>query len=177
MKKQLIACIAGAVLMNSIEAKDTYQEPDAFLAETFGATQPEARFLWLLGDIKETVAKILGHPYGGLRIRYWGEDHTTAWILEEIGKEQPITVGVVVKDDAIEKLRVLIFRESRGWEVRYPFFTDQFDGAVLTATLGLDRSIDGISGATLSVSALKRLARLALYLHHQTPYDTHVQTP
>jgi hypothetical protein len=61
-------------------------------------------------------------------------------------------------------VKVLIFRESRGWEVRYPFFTDQFKDATLTAERNLDRKIDGISGATLSVNALTKLARLALFL-------------
>ena len=56
------------------------------------------------------------------------------------------------------------FQFSRG------FFTDQFSGSGLTDDLRLDRTIDGISGATLSVRALKKLARLALYLHEQTPF-------
>ena len=112
----------------------------------------------------------------GLRIRYWGEGARTAWILEEIGKVKPITVGLVVNDDGLEKIRVLAFRESRGWEVRYPFFTDQFTGVGLMADHDLDRRIDGISGATLSVRALKKLARMALYLHEQTRL-THDASP
>jgi hypothetical protein len=109
-----------------------------------------------------------------LRIRYWGEGSRTAWVLEEIGKVKPITVGLVINDDRLEKIRVLAFRESRGWEVRYPFFTDQFTGIGLNDDKQLNRSIDGISGATLSVRALEKLARLALYLHSRTrlPDDT-----
>jgi hypothetical protein len=61
---------------------------------------------------------------------------------------------------------VLIFRESRGWEVRHDFFTDQFKGVTLNDDRELDLPIDNISGATLSVRALTRLARLALYLHN-----------
>jgi hypothetical protein len=63
-------------------------------------------------------------------------------------------------------LRVLIYRESRGWEVRHAFFTRQFDQAQLENGK-LDRSIDGITGATLSVEALQRAARLALWLDQQ----------
>jgi len=148
-------------------AGESYQTPDAFLQEVFAAAPPSPQVLWLKGDIRETTAAILGHPYPGLRIRYWGKDARTAWILEEIGKEKPITVGLVVGPAGMEQLRVLEFRESRGWEVRYPFFTDQFAGVGLTADRQLDRHIDGISGATLSVRALQKLARLALYLHQQ----------
>ena len=65
---------------------------------------------------------------------------------------------------ALERIKVLEFRESRGWEVRHAFFTDQFRAARLTKDRNLDRDIDGISGATLSVRAMKKLAALALYL-------------
>ena len=34
----------------------------------------------------------------------------------------------------------------------------------------LDRTIDGISGATLSTRALTKLARLALYLHQRSAF-------
>jgi len=75
---------------------------------------------------------------------------------------------VVIQDGVLERIKVLIFRESRGWEVRYPFFTDQFKGAALNHDGALNKSIDGISGATLSVRALKKIATLALYLDSVT---------
>jgi len=149
-------------------AKGPYQTTEAFLNEVFDSAPPAAEVVWLRSEIKETTKEILGHAYPGIRVRYWGEAGRTAWILEEVGKTQPITVGLVVNEDGLESLRVLAFRESRGWEVRYPFFTDQFPGTRLTTGHELDRDIDGISGATLSVRALKKLARLALYLHQQT---------
>ncbi len=156
-------------------AKDVYQEPEAFLAESFNGTAPEPRVLWLKKELKAQAAAILGHQPDALRVRYWREAERSAWILEEIGKERPITVGIVVNAGKIERLRVLIYRESRGWEVRHGFFTDQFQGAALDDKNALTQSIDGISGATLSVRALTRLARLALYYHQQTDAvdDTH----
>ena len=114
---------------------------------------------------RDTATAILGHRYPSLRVRYWGDARRSAWILEEIGKEKPITVGLVVNGQNIEQVRVLAFRESRGWEVRYPFFTDQFANARLTDNERLDRSIDGITGATLSVGAVTRIARVALLMH------------
>jgi len=146
-------------------AGDVYQSNEDFLAEVFDGTPPEAAVIWLRDDIRADSTDIVGHPYPGLRIRYWSRDSRSAWILEEIGKEKPITVGLVVTDAGLEQVKVLAFRESRGWEVRHPFFTDQFTGAGLTTDQQLDRDIDGISGATLSVRALEKLARLALYLH------------
>ena len=149
-------------------ARGVYQSPDAFLDEAFGAPRPAPQVLWLKGDIKAAAEEILGHRYPGLRIRYWGRDQRSAWILEEIGKDLPITVGLVINTGRLEKIRVLVFRESRGEEIRHPFFTDQFKDAGLDDTGSLDCNIDGISGATLSVRAMKKLARLALYLDAET---------
>ena len=151
-------------------ATGTYQEPAAFINEVFAGRAPKPERLQLRGEVAARVGAILGHAYGAARLRYWREADRTAWILDEIGKEQPITVGIVVTAGSIERVKVLVFREGRGHEVRHPFFTDQFSGARLDANDRLDRSIDGISGATLSVNALRRLARVALLL------DAHVRS-
>lgn len=144
-----------------------YQLPDEFINEVFNGNPPDSEKLWIKKELKEKVRQIMGHDLGVLRLRYWQEGERTAWILEEIGKERPITTGVVVNAGSIERIKILIFRESRGWEVRYPFFTDQFKSAVLLEDSELDRSIDGISGATMSVNAVTKLARLALVLDQQ----------
>ncbi len=159
------AVISACALGYPAAAADVYLEPEAFLTEAFPEAPPKAEVLWITKEREETARRILGHDFGVLRQRYWRNGDQTAWILDEIGKEHPITTGLLVEKRAIKRIRVLVYRESRGWEVRYPFFTNQFDGATLTSDLELDRHIDGISGATLSVRALTRLARLALYFH------------
>ncbi len=156
--------LLGITLLPGAFAEDVYQEPAAFINEVFNQDPPEVSKLWIKGDVKENIRKILGHDLGVLRLRYWQKEARTAWILEEIGKERLITTGFVINSGTMEQVKVLIFRETRGWEVRYPFFTDQFKGAKLNSTQELDRHIDGISGATLSVNALTKLAELALYL-------------
>ena len=66
----------------------------------------------------------------------------------------------------LKTISVLVYRESRGDEVRHAFFTDQFKNAILTEQYQLDKHIDGITGATLSVRALTKISRVALYLHN-----------
>lgn len=129
--------------------------------------------LWINKTQREQIQEILNHSFSQIRIRYWGEGHRTGWIFEEIGKELPITVGVIVEDEKIVDLTVLEYRESRGGEVIYPFFTSQFNAASLSQgkTFGLDKPIDGITGATLSVRALKKVATLALFCHQQTAFS------
>ncbi len=142
-----------------------YVETDDYLRSVFAEDMPAARTLWVAGELRDGVERMLGHKFGALRVRYWFDGSKSAWVLDEIGKELPITIGVAVSGDAIENVRVLEFRESRGWEVRYPFFTNQFAGARLGPDERLDRRIDGITGATLSVGAVTRIARVALILH------------
>jgi hypothetical protein len=55
--------------------------------------------------------------------------------------------------------------------VRHDFFTREFDSAALDGGGELDRGIDGISGATLSVRAVTRLARVALTFHEHVMAD------
>ena len=64
----------------------------------------------------------------------------------------------------MERVRVLVFRESRGAEVHREAFVRQFDDAQLEDGRKLNRPIDGITGATLSVWALTRQVKLALLL-------------
>jgi hypothetical protein len=142
-----------------------YIEADEYLRAAFPAEVPAAQTLWVTGALRESVERMLGHKFAVLRVRYWQDGDKSAWILDEIGKELPITIGVTVEEGTIDNVRVLEFRESRGWEVRYPFFTDQFANARLANGEQLDRPIDGITGATMSVAAVTRIARVALVLH------------
>ena len=157
----LVSVLTGG---GQLFAEDVYLEPEAFIEQSF-EKPPEAKVLWLDREMKAAMQEILGHRYKGLRIRYWASDNRTAWILEEPGKVELITAGFVVEENVLQSLDVLTYRESHGWEVKFPFFTSQFAGRTLDEKMQLDERIDGISGATLSVNALIRLSRLALYLH------------
>lgn len=160
----LALALVPVLFVPSALAEDIYLDPRTFLEQSFGGTIPTPKKLWVTKALRKSIREIMGHDLGALRIRYWAKGVRTAWILEEIGKEQLITSGFVVEHHALKDVRVLIYRESRGWEIKYPAFTDQFRGGALQDDMLLDRGIDGISGATLSVNAMTRLARLALLL-------------
>ncbi len=166
MNKQFFRWLLVSALLLASPAQAqvrVYQEPSAFIRESLPSA-PQPRTLWLTAPIQKELAAILGHPPAQLRMRYFLEGNKSAWVLDEIGKEESITAGFVVSGGCIEHARVLVFRESRGDEVRYPAFLAQFRGAALVKDNRLSRDIDGISGATLSVSAMERMARAALYL-------------
>ena len=129
----------------------------------FADNTPKSKVVWIKNDLRPAIATILGHEYIGLRIRYWQQGERTAWILEEIGKESPITFGIVITSGKVERVKVLAYRESRGGEIQQRAFTRQFTDATLKEQK-LDRHIDGISGATLSVRAMTSVVTMALYL-------------
>ena len=162
-----ILMLACCIVVPAVAAPLVYQEPSQFISEVFSGEPPMPKKLWITKELRDQATAILGHAPEALRYSYWRRDGRTVWILDEIGKEQPITAGFVIKDSRVETVRVLIFRETRGWEVRYPFFTDQFTGVMLGHDKLLNKDIDGISGATLSVNALVRLTRLALLFQQQ----------
>ncbi len=145
-------------------AKGIYQQPESFVEEVLGSVEVKSKIIWLNAKMQQNIIQIMGHKYPRLRLRYWQKEMATVWILEEIGKEEPITVGIHILQGKIQQLKVLVYRETRGDEVRHPFFTNQFSQAQLTAEKKLTQSIDGITGATLSVRALKKLSVLALWL-------------
>lgn len=155
----------------ALAADTVYQSPTEFLAEYLpGCTQ---QALWLDEEVKTQIEKLVEHPFPGVRVRYCAKDGKTAWILDEVGKTEPITSGIVVDNETVERVRVLIFRESRGSEVSRDAFTRQYQGAALDRKDALDQSIDGISGATLSVWAVGRQVRLALFLDRLVRSNSH----
>jgi len=157
--------VALAISPVLLFAASVYETQAEFLGRAFSGSPPEPGMIWLSGERKSATRQLLGHDYAALRLRYWCKAGRSAWVLEEIGKELPITVGVVINESYISSLRVLTYRENRGGEVVTPSFTDQFNGVELDESDSLDVAIDGISGATLSVHALTRLATMALFLH------------
>jgi hypothetical protein len=165
----LLRTIVAAILVMAafVVSAEEYLSRDAFLGLAFAEQQPEMKTLWITEETRVAAKAAVGWAPSALRLRYWQAGSRTAWILEDIGKHKPITLGVVVAGNQIGRVEVLAFRESRGWEIRYPFFTSQFSGLRLADDGYLDKPVDGITGATLSVQATERMARLALWLNTQ----------
>ncbi len=173
----IIGYITICILLSSVallaanaqaeEALQTFAEPDQYLADTFETAIPPSKTLWPNSELRKSLTDVLGHR-PSLRFKYWQANGKTAWILDEIGKDRPITAGVVIKQGKIEDIQVLVFRESRGWEIKHDFFTRQFANLWLNNKHQLSGGIDNITGATLSVKAMTRMAKAALLLDEHT---------
>ena len=156
----LLACLC------QLAAADTvYQTQEDFIKETF-KSEVKPAVLWLDKSTQDELTQILGHSYPQARLRYWRKDTTSVWVLEEIGKEYPITAGFVINGDSIERAQVLIYRETRGMEIHLPSFLAQFTSNRLAGDK-LANKVDGISGATMSTNAMIKMARVALTLNRK----------
>lgn len=143
----------------------TYVKADDYISAALGKKPEKANVLWVTRDIRPGLKKILNRSKFPLRYRYWRQDNRTVWVLNEVGKILPITTGITIEDGKIRDLTVLTYRESHGSEIRFPAYSNQYKNVGLTDDLRLSKPINGISGATLSTNAMKKISRLALYLH------------
>ena len=81
-----------------------------------------------------------------------GEVTGYAIITEEIGKFHPYTFIVSADlEGKIDKIAILVYRESRGSEIAKKRFLYQFKGKSLKNKIRINRDIINISGATMSV--------------------------
>ena len=133
---------------DAIEREEKVIAPDdrAQLERTTGLRFPLPRYNFLIG-------KRQGAPCG------------YAVIMNEIGKSEPITFMVGVDPEGgVGEVALMVFRESRGWEVREPRFTRQFKGKKLKDPLRVNQDILNYTGATLSSEAMARGVKKALAL-------------
>ncbi len=85
--------------------------------------------------------------------------------LNVVGKKQPITFLIgIAPEGTVKGVEVLIYRESKGSEVRYQRFMKQFHQKTAEDPLRLGRDIRPISGATLSSRAAAYAVRKSLGL-------------
>ena len=161
------------LLLTSFEAlAEEYLSQKEFIEQSIGSGST-IQTLWISQALRNSIKEDLNKAMPSARVRYWEGNSKRVWILDEIGRDKPITMGFVIRDSKIISLRILAFRESRGYEVRYPRFTSQFtslglqEGSHAKEKFVLDHSIDNVTGATLSVNGVKKAAKLALYLNEQ----------
>jgi len=141
-----------------------YQKPSDFIRSACGGQIPTSKYLTLTSSHQSKIRRLMGHEYRPSRVRYWTYRGKMVVILDELGKTQPITTGYVVSGGKIELVKMLIYRETIGAEVRRTSFTNQFKGAALGSSGKLSRRVNNIAGATLSTRAMMEMGRVALYL-------------
>jgi hypothetical protein len=109
----------------------------------------------------ERIAKALGRPVPAAPLQVFvprgpnGGALGYAMVAEEVGKYRPITFLVGTTPDLrVKGVEVLIYRESRGGEVRRERFLRQYRGKRADDSIRINRDIINVAGATLSVNAM-----------------------
>ena len=142
------------------------QQPKVeFLNQIFINEIPKPKRIWIGKEKKALIKSAINPSQIKLSYRYWQDGNLTVWILDEIGKDRNITTGIVIENQSIKQVKVIVFRESRGGQVQNKRFTQQY--YLKHSQSNLIKEIDSISGATLSVNALNKQVKLALWLDQQ----------
>ena len=126
---------------------------------------PGHSYIIINENIQDNIKKILKDTYHLPIIKYWKAENKVGFILETIGKHEFITTGYIVENNKIIDAKVLVYRENYGYEIKHDYFLDQIRGNSVRKNGKLVKSIANISGATLSVKAMRKLSKLSLYLY------------
>ena len=128
------------------------------------------------GHVKANLERHLGRPFAedslDVFLGYDAERDLLGYAVlsDEIGKYQPITFMVgVTPDFRVQDAAVLVYRETRGAEVRHSRFLRQYRNKTSRDPIRINRDIVNITGATLSVRALnfgvRKLVTATEYLY------------
>lgn len=100
---------------------------------------------------------------------YVGETGTQvdgyALIQNTIGKHKPMTYMVGIDNKGhVSDVELLVFRESRGSEIRQKRFNSQYEGKTVLDPVRINKDIINISGATMSVRSMSAGIKRVLVL-------------
>ena len=132
----------------------------------------------LSDDALHRLSRHLGRPVEGEARKvtlYWdagGKFLGYSSVAEEIGKYRPITFMVgVTPQFTVRDVAVLVYRESRGGDVKRKRFLAQYRGKSAKSPIDSNRDIINISGATISVRSMNAGVKRVL-AEISTLYDT-----
>ncbi|MGH8103332.1 MAG: FAD:protein FMN transferase, partial [bacterium] len=120
------------------------------------------------GPMLEKAAAALKRPQNNVGIPFYRSVAGNsllgyAAIMDEMGKEQPITFLVAITPDfRVQEVLLLEYRESRGGEVSQLRFLKQYKGKSSKNPIQVGNDIRNITGATLSSNAISFGVKKAL---------------
>lgn len=122
-----------------------------------GADKIDKERKWLTDEQRKEIADLSHQRVDEKRLTFFvgkknGKPMGYMLIGHRIGKSFPITYMVVLNiDGTVRDVEIMVYREPRGWEVRYESFLSQFFGRDADSDF---REIHSLTGATLSVNAI-----------------------
>lgn len=169
MKRTAILLIGMAFLLARIAQAKTYLTVEQALKTAFPAAQSYDLVTVKPDDAMLKKAEtILKRPQKNVEIPFYKATQGSALLgyaglMNEIGKEQPITFLVAITPDfRVQEVVVLEYRESRGGEVVQSRFLNQYKGKTLRSPIQVGNDIKNITGATISSNAISYGVKKAL---------------
>jgi len=146
-EKQTDNYISQVYLTEEQALREVFPHCDEILFNVIPLTKEEKS--QLQNKLKRKIYEDFFVVYMGIKS---GEVTGYAIITEEIGKFHPYTFVVSVNlKGKIDKIAILVYRESRGSEIAKKRFLYQFKGKSLKNRIRINKDIINISGATMSV--------------------------
>ena len=171
--KFLILLLAGLTLATVSSA----EAPSERFAQTALGILPPSQKLALTPAMKDALRPAWGGRYSGRTETYREHAGVRIWVLRARGKHGWVRAGFAVENGRIIKTEVLFSKEQRGKVIQTSRFLRQFSGVGLKQGKKLDRHIDGYSGATISVNAMKKMALAVLILDSFIPVEAVTEPP
>jgi Na+-translocating ferredoxin:NAD+ oxidoreductase RnfG subunit len=150
---------------------DVYLTEEQALKLLFPKSQRvRAEELRLMPDQKTRIQERIGWKFPEETFRaFKAETNGTvdgfAVIQETIGKHRPITYMVgVTPEGKVSDVEILVYRESKGSEVRMKRFNYQYEGKTALDPIRINKDIINITGATMSVRSVSAGVKRVLVL-------------
>src|SRR5437867_122717 len=178
MKYGLLAFAVPAGILGFGHASEAqvFLTEDQALRGLFGNCRIERREKVLTDEDRQALVKATGLRFPESSFTFLVAEHEGAvngysLVINEIGKSEPITFMVVMNPEhRVVDVLVMVFRESRGAEIREKRFLRQFQGKRSGDPIAINNDIVNYSGATLSSKAISRGVKRALgLLNHFYP--------
>ncbi len=159
------------ITIDEIEPADNYEievimDVDEAISSIFdGSDEISVEHLELTPDEKERIenklkARIVENSFDIFTGKKNGNINKYAIITDEMGCFHPITFIMSMQPNGkIEKVSVLIYRESRGKDIIRKRFLHQYKGKSLKSPIRINKDIINVSGATTSVRGVNRGVR------------------
>jgi Na+-translocating ferredoxin:NAD+ oxidoreductase RnfG subunit len=192
MKARLFVVSASLLMMSSVPAraeriwdsdlKRFLTDQEMSLAEVFMSEEEGVKIMLPKSErIRKDVIKLSPEKKTQIEERigwkfpeqsfevYIGETGTQvdgyALIQNTIGKHKPMTYMVGIDNKGqVSDVELLVFRESRGSEIRQKRFNAQYEGKTVNDPVRLNKDIINISGATMSVRSMSAGIKRVLVL-------------
>lgn len=150
---------------------DVYLTEEQALKILFPRAQKiKSEELRLAPDQKTRIEERIGWKFPETTFRgFKAESHGTidgyAIIQETIGKHRPITYIVgITPGGRVFDVEILVYRESKGSEVRRKRFNAQYEGKTAEDPIRINKDIINVTGATMSVRSVSAGVKRALVL-------------